>query len=890
MSWLRRFANLLRPNRLGRDIDREMHFHVEELVDDLVARGMPDEDARREARRRFGHHQVLKERVREVDLPSWLDAIQSDARYAVRGLLARPGFTTVIVVSLALGIGANTAIYSLINAVMLRSLPVRDPESLVQVIMADSSGTFTNPLWESLRDQQKDLDGVLAYSDRTFNLSTGGVARRVPGAWVSGDYFNVLGVRPAHGRLLSPADDLRGCPGAAVLSEGFWQSEYGGAPDVVGRTISLDGNPFEIVGVSAAGFSGVQVGRSHSVFVPLCTAETLGRRGMLDGRSSWYLNILGRLKPDVPFAQARTGLATIARSVFEPVVPEHWTAAEQEEFRASGLTIRPAAGGLSSLRGQYRDALNVLFVVVGVVLLIACGNVAQLLLARSATREHELAVRLALGSGRGRLMRQVLTESVLLSLLGAALGLLFARWATGLIVALMSRGRNPVSLDLSLDPRVLGFTMLVAIATGVLFGLLPAWRSGRVDPQGAMRGAGRGTVGDTRRRGQRFVVATQLALSLVLVVAAGLLMGSFRRLNAVDPGFSRDNVLLVKASWSSIGLDSARQQAQPREFVQRMRGLPGVQSAAASLVTPISGSFWNEFMQVDGFVPKSERDALVWFNAVTDGYLDVLQTRLIAGRDLSPQDRRGSQRVAVVNEAMARHFFGEVDPVGRVMRTDLHGTHGPPITIVGVMEDAKYASLSEEARPSAYVPLDQEPLWGPEINVALRFDGSVSALVPAVTRAFAEADPAIMLEVATLDGQVSASLARPRTLAMLSSFFGVLALLLAIIGLYGVISYGVTRRRDEIGVRIALGASRQGVLRMVAAEAGGMVALGVVIGVPLTLASVRLLAAFLYGVTPTDAATLAGAAAVLAVVAMGAGAVPAWRAASVDPMVALRKE
>jgi predicted permease len=289
-------------------------------------------------------------------------------------------------------------------------------------------------------------------------------------------------------------------------------------------------------------------------------------------------------------------------------------------------------------------------------------------------------------------------------------------------------------------------------------------------------------------------------------------------------------------------------------------------------------------------VPKSERDALVWFNAVTDGYLDVLQTRLIAGRDLSPQDRRGSQRVAVVNEAMARHFFGEVDPVGRVMRTDLHGTHGPPITIVGVMEDAKYASLSEEARPSAYVPLDQEPLWGPEINVALRFDGSVSALVPAVTRAFAEADPAIMLEVATLDGQVSASLARPRTLAMLSSFFGVLALLLAIIGLYGVISYGVTRRRDEIGVRIALGASRQGVLRMVAAEAGGMVALGVVIGVPLTLASVRLLAAFLYGVTPTDAATLAGAAAVLAVVAMGAGAVPAWRAASVDPMVALRKE
>jgi len=611
---------------------------------------------------------------------------------------------------------------------------------------------------------------------------------------------------------------------------------------------------------------------------------------MLDGRSSWYLNILGRLKPGASFEQARTGLATIARSVYEPVVPEHWTAAEQDEFRTLGLTIRPAAGGLSSLRGQYRDALYILLVVVGVVLLIACGNVAQLLLARSATREHELAVRLALGSGRGRLMRQVLTESVLLSILGAAVGLLFARWATGLIVALMSLGRNPVSLDLSLDPRVLGFTMLVAIATGVLFGLVPAWRSGRVDPQNAMRGAGRGSIGDTRHRGQRLVVATQLGLSLVLVVAAGLLIGSFRRLNAIDPGFNRDGVLLVKASWSSIGLDSTRQAAFPRELLERVRALPGVQSASASLVTPISGSFWNDFMQVDGFVPKSERDALVWFNAVSDGYLDTFQTRLIAGRDLTPLDRRGGQKVALVNESMARRFFGEVSPVGKVMRADLHGTQGPAITIVGVVEDAKYGALNEELRPGAYLPLDQEQLWGPEVNLALRTGGAPAALVPAVTRALTEVNPGIMLEVVTLDNQVAASLARPRTLALLSSFFGGLALLLALIGLYGVISYGVTRRRDEIGVRIALGGSREGVLRMVAAEAGGMVLLGIVIGVPLTLASVRLVGAFLYDVTPTDAATLTGAALTLAVAAMLAAAVPAWRAASVDPMVALRKE
>jgi predicted permease len=487
-------------------------------------------------------------------------------------------------------------------------------------------------------------------------------------------------------------------------------------------------------------------------------------------------------------------------------------------------------------------------------------------------------------------MRQVLAESVLLSLLGAAVGLFFARWATGLVVALMSLGRNPVSLDLSLDPRVLGFTMLVAIATGILFGLVPAWRSGRVDPQGAMRGTGRGTVGDTRRRGQRLVVAAQLALSLVLVVAAGLLLGSLRRLNAVDPGFNREGVLLVEANWSSLGLDSARQQALPREFLQRMRGLPGVRSAGASLVTPISGSFWNEFMQVDGFAPKSERDALVWMNAVTDGYVDALQMRLVAGRDLTPKDRQGGERVALVNKAMAQRFFPGADAVGRVMRTNEHGTRGPPITIVGVVEDAKYASLKEEAAPGAWVPLGQSELWGPEVHILLRTDGGMNALIPAVTRAFAEFDPAIMLEVATLESQVSASLARPRTLAMLSSFFGILALVLAIIGLYGVVSFGVTRRRDEIGVRIALGASRQGVLRMVVAEAGGMVALGIIIGVPLTLASVRLVASFLYGVSATDAVTLAGAALMLGAVAMLAAAVPAWRAASVDPMVALRKE
>jgi predicted permease len=499
-------------------------------------------------------------------------------------------------------------------------------------------------------------------------------------------------------------------------------------------------------------------------------------------------------------------------------------------------------------------------------------------------------VRVALGAGRARVIRQVLTESVLLSFIGAALGLVFARWANSLIVGLLNQGRAAVVLDLSLDLPVLAFTMAVAAATGILFGIVPAWRSGQVDPQDAMRRAGRGTVGNTRHTVQRTLVAGQLALSLVLVVAAGLLMGSFRRLNGTDPGFNRHGVLLVNANWSSLRVDTARQQALPRQILERVRALPGVRSATASLVTPISGSGWADGIQVDGFVPKSARETVVWLNAVSDGFLDVFETDLIAGRDLTPQDRRGAQLVALVNQSLARRFFGDVTPIGKVLRLDEDGTLGPPITVVGLVEDSKYGTLNEQARPTAYFPLDQKDLWGPEVNFSLRTEGSVTALMPAVTRAFAEVDAGIALELATLESQVAASLTRPRTLAVLSTFFGVLALSLAIIGLYGVISYGVARRRDEIGVRIALGASRRGVLRMVAAEAGGMVVLGLVMGVPLALASVRLVESFLYGVTPTDPLTIAGSALALGVVAMLAAAVPAWRAATVDPMVALRKE
>ncbi|MGH7554832.1 MAG: FtsX-like permease family protein, partial [Longimicrobiales bacterium] len=527
---------------------------------------------------------------------------------------------------------------------------------------------------------------------------------------------------------------------------------------------------------------------------------------------------------------------------------------------------------------------------VGLVLLIACANVAQLLLARATSRRHEIAVRLALGSGRARLVRQLLTESVLLALLGGAAGIVFARWASSFVVGLLSQTGREVWLDLSIDYRVFGFTIAVATATGILFGLAPAWRSTRVDAQAVMRGAGRGVVGDPSQRFVRGIVVCQVALSLVLIVAAGLLVGSFRRLATLDPGFRRDGVLVAEVNWSSLGLADERSRTFPRELLERVRAIPGVRSASASLIVPISGSAWNDDVEVDGFVPQSERDALVWFNAVTDGFLETLGTDLQAGRDFTPQDREGALPVVLVNRTMAHRFFGAASPLGKSIRTNLHDSLSAPMEIIGVVEDAKYNTLDEETLPAAYVPLAQATLWGPSIELALRSHGPPSALIPAVTAALRDVHPAIALEFATLDEQVATSLARPRLMAMLSGFFGTLALLLAVIGLYGTMSYSVARRRSEIGIRIALGAARTGILGMVAGEAGKVIAIGVALGALLALAATRLVAAFLYGVTANDPVTLVLSALTLAAVAMVAGLVPAWRAAAVDPMIALREE
>ena len=892
MSWFQRLGNVARPARLSRELDRELSFHIAERVDELVASGMSEADAVREARRRFGSTERYRERARDADVLGWLESLVADLRYAARALRASPAFALVAVLSLALGIGANTAIFSLVDAVMLRSLPVSHPEELVQVNIGDDGAEVTNPIWEAVRDRGGLFAAAAAFAPRRFDLASGGEARYALGNWVSGGYFGMLGVRPALGRLLVPDDDRRGCAATVVLSHGFWRSEMGGDPRVVGRALALDGHPFTIVGVADASFTGLEVGRAPQVYAPICAEAVVeGKGSTLDNRSVWMYNIVARLAPGVTLADARARLAAASPAIFTATLPGDWDARGQQEYLSNVLTPEAATNGLSALRVRYRQPLLVLMGVVGVVLLIACANVANLLLARATAREHEIAVRLAMGAGRGRIVRQLLTESVMLAVLGAALGVVVARWGTGALVALLSTRAQPVWLDLAVSWRVLGFTAAVATATGVAFGLVPAWRATRVQPQAAMRARGRGTASAHRAfgAGQALVVG-QVALSLALVCAAGLLLGTFRKLDTLDPGFDREGLLLVSASGGRVERTPERQRAERSAIIERLAAAPGVRAVSASVITPVSGIGWNERLRVEGFTPRDERDALAYFNGVTDGYFGTLGSSIVAGRDFTRADGVGSPRVAIVNRAMARRFFGDASPIGRTIRADRPNAQPDPIEIVDVVEDASYRSLREEPPPTVFVPIDQMTDPFPWVFFELRTAGSPSAVVPVVKRELAQVAPDLALEFTTMSDQVRSSLARERLMALLSASFGALALLLAVVGLYGIMAYGVARRRGEIGVRIALGATRARVVRLVLGEAGRLVVAGLVLGTLLALAGSRLVASFLYGLAPTDPATIALSAFVLASVALAAGALPAWRAARLDPMVALREE
>jgi predicted permease len=599
--------------------------------------------------------------------------------------------------------------------------------------------------------------------------------------------------------------------------------------------------------------------------------------------------MIGRPKPGVSAGQAQARLKVLAPAVFEATVPKGWKAEQQADYRRRSLETQPAANGLSNLRKQYREALMVLMAIVGMVLLIACANVANLLLARGAARQREIAIRIALGSGRGRLMRQLLTESMVLSLSGAALGILFAQWGAGLLVRLLSVGGATVFLDLSIDWRVLAFTAGVSILTALLFGMAPAWRGTAVSPQAAMKANGRGVIEGSKFGLGKALVVVQVALSLVLVAGAGLMLSTFFRLETLDPGFDREHVLLVNVDLRNANYPQERRGAAMREMLEHLRAAPGVRSASVSNMTPVSGGFWNENLEVEGYTSKGREDTLVYFNEVSDRYFATLRTDLIAGRDFNDRDTPESPKVAIVNQTVAKKFFGGQNPIGKRFREEEGATMGPWVEIVGMVKDSKYGSLREDILPTAFTAASQDatPMWYTfELNAA----GPPTAVISAAKSAVAEVNRDVTLQFKTLALQVDESLARERLLASLSGFFGALALALATIGLYGVMSYNIARRRNEIGIRMALGAEQARVLRMVLREVAMLIGLGLALGSIAALGATRFVESFLYGTRANDPWTLSLAAGFLALVAAIAGFLPARRASRLEPMNALREE
>ena len=835
---------------------------------------------------------------------NWTESFAQDLRYGTRQLKQSPGFTLVAVLSLALGIGANSAIFQLIDAVRLRTLPVQNPEELVTIDFPDGSqrsgwfstrnSRFTYGQWEQIQTRQQAFSGVLAWSATRFNLTSGGEARYAEGLYVSGEFFRHLGVQPILGRALNAEDDSATCasPGA-VLSYGFWQREFAGDREVVGRTVSLDGHSFPVIGVAPPAFFGVEVGRAFDVTVPLCADQLIaedkkGRRPRPDG---WWLAIMGRLKPGWTVERANAQMQTLAPGIMEATLPPTYLPDTAKRYLANKLVVGAAGSGISGLRRQYERPLWLLMATTGLVLLIACANLANLLLARASVREQEIAVRLAMGATRGRLVWQLLAESLLLASLGATLGCLLAQGLSRGIIAFFSTTNNPTFVGLGVDIRVLGFTAALAVTTCLLFGLLPAMRATRLAPAAVIRGAGRGsTDGPERFSLRRALVAIQVALSLVLLVGALLFVRSLQNLLAVDAGFRAEGVLAVSLDLRRPDYSKDRLPVLYRELQERLSTQLGVLSIAQVGFTPISGSGWNNNIGPDGTVAGGSGKES-YFNRVGPGYFRTMGTPVIAGREFNEGDTLSSPQVAIVNELFAAKFFNGANPIGRTFHRQVEkGKQEPLFQIVGLVKNTKYYQLREDFLPIGFFPVAQNDDPGAGATFVLRITGSVGEVMGHVRTAVAEVNPAIGIEFRLMSKQLEESLLRERLMATLSGGFGFLAGLLATLGLYGVISYMVARRRKEIGVRIALGADRGRVIRLVLREAVLLLVVGLGIGALLAFWAGRAASTLLFGLKPYDPISMLGAMVALSIVALASSFLPARRAAAVEPMVALRDE
>ena len=910
MTLVHRFASIVRwlvhRNRAEQDLNDELQAFVDMAAADKVRDGAPPADARRLAVLHLGGVEQTKERVRAARHGAWLDDVGRDVRYAFRTCARNPGFSTVVVMTLALGIGANTAIFSLVNAFMLRSLPVRQPEQLVEMLWKyPGDPRLNNYGWkdyEHFRDQNHVFSDLIAMSLGRFQVTNTTVEPEVvDGVYVAGNFFEVLGLRPAIGRLIGPQEDKVGSASAAVavISWSYWQNRFNLDPALLGTLLVVNDVPTTIIGVTPREFFGLQLGMDPPIWLPV-TMEPLIQKPSHLADGSLRVALVARLKPGVTIEQAQAEMRVLDRSRLAGLEAR----SHDVQWRHVAIDVEPAGAGLSILRERFASSLLLMMAAVVVLLLLACINVASMLLARGAARRREMAVRVALGAGRFRIARQVLTESLLLSTAGGVCGVSLAYFGAHALVKIIASGRSPIhmpqplQIPVHLDVHVLLFAAGAAVITGLLFGLVPAWHAFVSAPSSSLREIG-GAAAETRgwRRFGHGLVVVQVALSVILLSAAALFVRHLTDLRTVGLGFQTNSVLQVSLDWSRSGYTPAQFGPLSRQVMDRMASIAGVRSVTLAGMTPISGAAGSQFITVPGFTENPDDRRRVSLNIVAPRYFETLGTPFIAGRDFSLEDE-GRPRVAIVNQAMARYYFGRSNPLGRQFTIE---GQTRPLEIVGVVGDAKYQDLHETPPRTIYVNAFQGS-GGTSLIFVLRTDVPPMSVVADVRRAVRDVLPNVPVsKVTTLAEQVDASILPERLIAMLSGLFGLLAAILVAIGLYGLLAYTVTRRINEIGIRIAIGATSRDVIRMVLTSALGLVIAGLIIGVPAALWTKGYAASVLAIVAATQAEApimlpvdtivpIVIAAIAMLVVAFIASYVPARRATKVDAMVALRCE
>ena len=890
-AWLRRVRHLLWRSRHDAELREEIETHRALRQAALERDGVPSYDAEWASRRAMGNVTLAVADVREVWVSRVVDHLWQDIRIAIRGLRKNPVFTIVAIATLALGIGANTALFSIFNGLILRPLPVRDPGRLALLL----DGSWSYPVWQEIKSRENDLfDGAIAWANETFDLSRGGQSTFVDGAHVSGRFFEVLGVSAVRGRVLTPADDTVNAPDGpvAVISYRFWRAHFAGAEDVIGRPITLQRRSFTVVGVLPPGFFGVDVGRMTDVILPFAVEPLMrGEESALASVSSSWLNMIVRRKPGQSLEQANAALRGVQPQIRSATM-NGISAGRVGRYLTNPLTLEDAATGRSPLRSEFERPLIVMVVAVGLLLLVACTNIASLLVARVLARHRELSVRMALGGSRGRLARLLFTESLIVAIAGAAFGLIFAQWSSALLVRQLSTWEGDVSLELALDWRVLGFSVALACASAIVAGVAPALGLRSVATGEALKEAGRGLAGDRRFAVRGTLVVAQIALSLMLVTAAALFLRSFVSLNRMPLGFVPEPLLVAELNMQVGDAPIDQRGARAERLRAAAAAVPGVRSASLSRTALLTGggSGSNRVAIDDGPMPVEDLSSnRLWRNATSPGWFDTMGTPLVSGRDFTDADRAGGPLVAIVNEAFVRRYRLGPQPIGRTVRI---GSSNGEIRydIVGIVGDSVYTTQHDGMMATMYVPMAQaQPLRETVILTINANRGRRAAVERDVAAALARTEPGIAFVFRTFDQFIAARITQERLIAMLSSFFGLLALLLAGIGLYGIVAQAVRARQSEIGLRLALGAQPSGIVRMVFHRVGVLVVAGLTLGLVSSLWAAKFLGPLLFQVEARDPVTFATAAGVLLAAGLLAAWLPARRAARLDPATVLRE-